>query len=383
MFFNDEKGYALLLTLVVIIILSIILSAVLFSINNEIHITRFQVNRTNAFYLAEAGLEYAINIILNDKLEDGNIVEEDGDILPEKLDYLINLLTNNSSNSFERINIDTSNLEIGDTFDISSTANVNGISVNLNIDFSREIRELILNSAITSYGDVSVSNGAKVYGDIKIDEGTVNGDGKVTGDIVNINNFKSDYKLTPFPDNLIDDGEFIAISEEPNIISSDGQYDLIKAINAKITFDLVFGDIIIRTNKLDIQNGQIFLENVGDGQLKLYIEESFNLKGKFNMDGVPEDVTIYYGDDTRALDSTELDSTIYISEGSEFVGSIIAPNAKIVVNGGGRFKGSIICHSINLESGSAANYDDGASDSGLIIDGAYIYKVIWKENEGL
>ncbi len=372
MFFNDEKGYALLLTLVVVIILTIILSSVLFLINNEIHITKFQENRTKAFYLAEAGLEFAVNIIMNNEWKER--VDEFGDLLTGQPGHLGHLSSYFVGGDLTNVNINF--IDSDNLFEISSTAEARGISVNLKIDLIREIVE----SAIIAQGDVNISNGAKVYGNIMIydenNDNTFTNSGIISGEIINIDNF--DAYILPVLDSFIPEDGTLIIGEQYTI-SEDGEYESIEVSNSTLNIDLGGGVRAIRVRNLIIENGAIILK--GDGKLELYVEDVFNLNGKFNKNGDSQKLSVYfYGSGTE--------QTINISHGSEFVGFIFAPDADVVVYGGGSFSGSIICNSIELNSGSEGEYDGGSepSDLDLIFQGANKYKIIWKEldrDEGL
>lgn len=72
---KKEEGSVLVISFVTVLILLVIITGIVMIINNEVHIAKYEENKVKAFYIAEAGVEYASIVLADDDSwdEDGKL----------------------------------------------------------------------------------------------------------------------------------------------------------------------------------------------------------------------------------------------------------------------------------------------------------------------
>jgi len=417
---KNEKGYALLLVLVTMLIMAV-LGTVLISVStSQVKEAIKQQDRIQAHYLAYYGALATVDWILS-----GNTVPE-GSSNTVTLDH----------GSFT-INVDTSNQ---DQLLITAQGTVNNYSETVNVlltkqgggssgefPFPTDMAIFAIgqgsqsNPAIQLTGSSTIINGAAGTnsigsnsvqfawstslsgGDLYIgpggDPNTVvqqsnNQSGNISGgDIIPL----QAERLYPtptfpeFPNNLINRGDFSTpwVSGEYYLIDNDGQYGTISATsNRTITIDMDGGDRIIRVGTLNVSQGHINLINLGENsRLTLYVEDAFILGGSstINNAGAVKNLMMYYkglaepsiGGNTRYVGNYFAESAgISIAGSNGITGHIItlgtavnitgdaslltrvlyAPNAHVAIGGSGSITGSIIANSLRIDGAGVLSY---------------------------
>ena len=85
---KNEDGAALVLSLIIILVLIVLIGALANSINNNIGFTKRHEDTTKAFYAAEAGIEYAVNIMINDRSSLEHLVEDEFNVIADSSNYI-------------------------------------------------------------------------------------------------------------------------------------------------------------------------------------------------------------------------------------------------------------------------------------------------------
>ncbi len=159
----------------------------------------------------------------------------------------------------------------------------------------------------------------------------------ITGTIARLPSFRN-YPLPifpAFPTNLTA-RDLLTTTKEDKIIPADGSYTKISIVsNRRVYVDLAGGTRILRVGDLDIQQGQLVLQNAGAaGKLIIYVDNKLTLAGSstINQGGNPAQCVIYYKG-TNAVNfsgSTNSDASLFIQ------------NANLTIGGSGGVTGDII-----------------------------------------
>lgn len=72
--FKSERGYALLLTIILTTVISILGAALLLSLSSEIKMNRVMEERSITIYLAQAGIEHGLNVLENTPIGESPMV---------------------------------------------------------------------------------------------------------------------------------------------------------------------------------------------------------------------------------------------------------------------------------------------------------------------
>lgn len=426
---EKEDGSALVLTLIIIFVLVILISGLSYLLSGEIRFVKYEEDRNKAFYIAEAGIEYALTIF-----EDDDSWDESGN--------LNSVLLNNISGIFDGTLSSLSMNEVEGTTTIQATGIVDDVSVDLEVDVSIVNTGMVFDRAVFSDTDINISGSSTVNGNLATNTGVISltGNPNINGDIYigpeadpeiavvyphnyNLDSeiYKEDSERTytlpefpDFPDNLPYRGNFTTpwVPGTYYEINQDGEYNTISATsNRTITIDLGGGERTIRVRNLNISQGHIELINIGNGKLTLYVDDYFTLNGSstINNNGNPDDVFMYYkGSNTiNPSGSTKFIGSIYaetadisitgsggitghiISGGetinisgdsSAHVRALLAPEATVNVSGSGSLSGAIVCDTINMSGDTTVNYQE-FNDIGLpeiIEEGESEYSIVWK-----
>jgi hypothetical protein len=214
--------------------------------------------------------------------------------------------------------------------------------------------------------------------------------------------------LPEFPEGLPVRTSFTLNGSNSKTINSSGYYDSITIqSNTTLTIDTTSGDIILRINKLDVQQGKINIK--GTGKVKLYLDELISLKDSLNENGDENQVELYCNNagTFTIAGGTTINALLYfgntnllISGGASLKGDIVtagilvrfsggtyadpkiiyAPNANIYISGGANIDVAVIGSSVSVTGDSTVTLKepsievqvpiitDGSSNSGYKID---------------
>ena len=370
---NDERGSALLMTIVVALVLAVIGGSYALMGMSETRQARLAVQDVQAFYVARSGADAVAQGLIDN---------------PDKISEVIGL----TSKAIEIAELGSFTVRVEDEEDLgmirlistgtvgsrSRTVHLTILKDNLMPDFDCAIfatgtgssnepvirmegsARIIGTAGTNSTGDSSIqflwSTGVE-GGDLLIGPGAdpnqvistprpdINGHVNMgsSGDkqykIASLEEFR-DYPAPVFPDfpsNLNRKPDFV----DQNIpIDDNGYYDLIRTSgNRSLYIDVNYGTRIIRVRELDL-GGPIKLLNVGDkGQLLLYVDEKIkrnggdvlinyppNDQGPFN----PKSLTLFY-----AGNDPFLDTQFKIS------GNVVVEKAPIELGHSARLRGNI------------------------------------------
>lgn len=186
------------------------------------------------------------------------------------------------------------------------------------------------------------------------------------------------------------DDEVLAWNHKDITIDQDGHYNLIKTNSYTLNIDIGEG---VRTLVVDnfTVNGSGRVNIIGNGLLKLYVTNTFNLSGSstFNAGGDADNVIMYYGgaNTFRVDGATQFVGSVYVrSADVEIVGSggvtghmitggssvnitgnasahvrvIYAPNAQVSLSGSGHVRGAVVANSCVMSGGTWITYDENA-----------------------
>lgn len=214
--------------------------------------------------------------------------------------------------------------------------------------------------------------------------------------------------LPQFPEDIPIKASFTLTGNDSRTINSNGYYNsiTIKANNT-LTIDTTNGDIIIRINEFDVQQGIININ--GTGKVKFYVDKLISLKGSLNKNGNEVQVELYCNNTGTfpIAGGTTINGSLYfgttdlhISGGAVIKGDIVtagssviinggtyadpkviyAPYANIDISGGAKIDGAVIGKNVSVTGGSTVTlkessiethipiFTDGSSDSGYKVD---------------
>ncbi len=430
---RNERGGALPIVLIILVVFSIYgVSLLSISVADSKH-ANFQEDRTQAYYLARSGAEALSSYIVNN-LE--NLTQEEREAFIDSIDnktssptklnpadggyFEVRLvkseaeLTIYATGVIEDSNIrETVTLKLlrevipGETpdpiptFDMAFFATASGTQSNPAIKMSGSTT--IKGSVGTNTtGDRSIQlawsnymrDGVLYIGPDADPNSVVQGPQKLTTHIPSGVQSLAEVREYPmpvfpeFPTGLPPRGDLrtVWIEGEFYPIYNDGYYNEIAGIEGRtITIDLGGGDRIIRVKNLNISQGFVKLQNIGEnGRLIFYVEDSFTMGGSstINQGGSIDRVMIYYagsatvnlGDNTRHVGNIFVkDAPINIANSGGIIGNIIsggsninvsgnadantrilyAPNAHIDISGSGKIKGAVVGKSFDISGGSS------------------------------
>lgn len=413
-----EEGSLLIISFAVIIILLTLITGIGRLINNEIHISRYEENRAKAFYIAEAGLEYACKVFEEDSFWDtqGNLISGQRNRLSDL--FAGTLLRLNRTEGEDN------------TVIVTSSGAINDVEVNLEMEIIKEESGGIFDKAIYADRDITMSNG-RIKGDIFLNTGslTLNGNPTLDGDVYlgsdadpeecifypNWYNFTSNvyrgeernYTLPEFPQFLEEPTGIASRSNlyynwdnTSNTISNSGHYQEINVSNNsyELNIDIYNEDIVLIADEGFKAEGDVYINRFGSGDLYLFANDIFEFKKEisisngtgeiyiiadsfksggsshFNIDYVEGNgkVQFYIKEQFSLTGSSTVnntgnagdlmlyykgDSKILLPGATKFVGSVYAEKADINVTGSGGIKGHIITggENVSIRGGSSAN----------------------------
>ncbi|ADQ14867.1 pilus assembly PilX N-terminal domain-containing protein [Halanaerobium hydrogeniformans] len=171
---KSEDGAVLVLSIIIILVLTVLVTALVGSINSNISFTKRHENDIKAYYAAEAGIEQGINVLLIDRENIDNYISDNSNDTDDE-DYIKDY-KNDSFNDFESFELRVKEGSGDDEYDFksigSSGSDVTKI-IYTTININSEMGAGMFNNALTTEGDLNID-----LSDWSGDDET-----KITGDI--------------------------------------------------------------------------------------------------------------------------------------------------------------------------------------------------------
>ncbi len=375
---KNERGYALVLVLVIMLALFMLGTALISVSTSQVREAVKQQERLQAYYLAYSGANSVVEWVMDDgdvpvgtsdvvQLDMGSFyvkVDEDNDIFT-----VTSYGTNNGYT--ETVNVSLTRQVTGTNggfpfpTDMAVFATAQGSSVRPAIEITGST---IVDGPIgtNSTGANSVQFGWSTYlnGDLFIGSGSDpdivvqqsnHQTGNVDGGIYTIQNERAYPELVfpDFPTGLIDRGSYTAdwypIPPGGHRISEDGYYSSISVPN-QLTIDVGNEDRIIRVGTLDVSGGSldnIIINRTGNGRLILYVDSTFIFGGAatINNNGSTEALILYYAGS----------NTVNFIGNERFFGNVFVKEADLVIGGSAGITGNILTGGENVEINGAAD----------------------------
>lgn len=382
-YIQNKRGYALVLVLILIVVMSVFALGVLATTATSIKQSSTERDYQGVYYIAEAGamlkLEQIEKVIneLNEEIKNGiysdklevkdyfkmleskpafkkEIFGEDYFKTEAKAEVEEIELIDDSNENFREYKL-ISKGKIGER--------TRTVEQTFKVTFHKPIsnsNESILktNFAVHSNGTIKINGSAKIIGDVatKLSKsqnpisGTINGEKIFDVEIAEMPSFPTDFDKKG---NLLKNFGFKKLQKDNEF----GYYGKIELHN-KDTLQIDVGDSYreLVVDELILGHKDSRLEIVGSGLLIIYVNKELSLNGriynvdtKFNKDNA-QVVILYEGKNT------------YIHSGSgnkgkdDFNALIIAPNSEIKLSGNFQINGSIIAKSIEMSGSSTINY---------------------------
>ncbi len=322
-FDKENKGYFLVSTFIILLILLTVGAIILNITLAEYKQAEKDKNRVKAYYLARSGAELTADSII------------DGEIPLEENNY--DLMENNGK-LISSINI-TSDSGSSDYIIESISPDINGVTetVRLKLEFTS-----IFDSALFADGDIQLHNNTIVIGDVE-SRGSINDNGNIDGEII-----QNSEREIPLIDHWPDENEepfdnkvdlptpgWNGNGQPSNFeISESGYYEDIEIKNNEVlTIDTTGKDNVkILTDNMNIKGT---IDITGDGAVSFYAKEGKQIQTPNVY--IPNEIYIYLGN--------ENDFTIIAN--SDFNGFIHAPKGTVELQSSGTtVNGSIIAKNI-------------------------------------
>jgi len=344
---KPQKGYALVLVIVVAAALTILGSALMTLSLSE---TKFSINQSNqlqARYISQAGLDTVAKYVINDPTKAVNGTQISSNSFISGGSFVTTITGDNGSpiklKSVGTVGTNTATLylEMTPTSNSTSTIFNNVVYSPKDLDVSGGT----INGPIQSSGMITVNN-----------EKTIN---SYTGSDGKIYDFKENTAMTLPPfiiPTLMNKGD-LSIGNDSSSISGDAQYgDISIGPNGTLTFTPpVNGILRIVANSIDCK-GDINIANNG-GKVYLFVKDSVTMQTPHSSSSI--NLVIFLGNYDASgnyiLDGNGFSGEFQTKGNGSFDGYIYGPKARINNNSSSTINGSIICDTFSL-SNFTVNY---------------------------
>lgn len=340
---RSQKGAALPVALMVLLVLSLLGTALWqYSTADAVQVARAE-NEMRAYYLARSGADATAAWMVNPVNDGGRLIGSTS--APKEFGggtLVVDVYRNPDARS-EII--------------IRSVATVNEVQVTAGLTL-QEITGArpIFGSAVFVATSITLENEARVYGDVEIrPEGTVviKNQGSITGQIFRIDRTPA---LPPFPDDLPRKGD-VEVRNRTVVINAPGHYNEIEVEgNGELIFDTGTGggDLRVRVGELEIKNqGRLTVR--GNSRLLLYVDEFEGLNNSaINEAGDPSRLIMFVSRDVELKNATC------------FYGAIYAPGVDMEMKNTASINGAVVAKSIELKNKARLTYGE-IDETGLPI----------------
>jgi hypothetical protein len=327
--FKDERGIALPLALIVMLVVSLLgVSLWQYSMTDNIQVTR-QDNQMKAYYIARSGAESTASWM---KHNNGNSL----------------LGKTSAGNAFGdgsytvRVNEGP-----GNRVYVESIATVNGVSETVKLAMRKVsyfgAGEALFDNAVYASSVVILGGNVNILGNVQ-SGGTLT----INGNAVSINGTfgikKMDYPEAIFPDGLTNALPFnLDIGNKATTNIFDGQ----RYGSVKTKSDLIFtpngNTMVVRMSKLETQNAAIKVN--GPGRVLLYIDDLLDLKGDVLCS--PEQFLVFAAPG----------AVVSLPKGnSQFNGYVYGPGCNLDFSGTQNFRGAIIAGTAHTSGNTSIGY---------------------------
>jgi len=408
---ENQEGYALVPTIVILAVLIIVLYTMTSLVANEIGFVVLDRNNKQTFYTAEAGLEYA-NTLLNDetKWDDDNLIKDDRDTISGF----------NPNVTLESL----TKQESGNIVTLESTAvHNNGAQSIITVQYDKEtIISNVFDYSLVADGDIELKNKVKVYGiDNDIDNDGIpyyedsniqyDLDGDGTAEDYNENFDLDDDDIPLKEDSFIDiDGDGIAEFRDyeddsygdiytTGLVTEKNDTEIINAVvkdeqteniipeiydqiynqivdsqgNLRDSITTENGTTTISSNYIDLKNG----DNYEFDNNIVYLDQSVSFPHGVNLTG--EGILIVNGDITfkNSVFNEEDQDLLIISNGnvyfknSSYFNGMVYAEEKITINAKVDIFGTAISRS-QIEDTTISVANGGSDPSAVIYDRSYL-----------
>ncbi|QTL98547.1 hypothetical protein GM661_11505 [Iocasia frigidifontis] len=274
---GKQGGSVLVLSMVLMLTLIVLAAGMAVTINNEIHISRYEENMLQADYYAESAVEYASYLLADDSKWDDN------ELINEEKAKIVNLL---NGLDIEKLSRNIS----GDEYIIDSVIKYNSVSRKLSVTY-KIIFDDVYNNAIANYSNIHFNGNEK---------GEINGNIKTAGKIEDVQAgsdmvFNGEWIEGQDPEFIPDYNDFFTTDYTDLVFDQNSQNTLnfnqeIKDIDYGVVFDkelTILGEGILvvkghltfkKHTKINKNSDDFFIIICSDNVL---FEESAKLEGNF------------------------------------------------------------------------------------------------------
>lgn len=217
-------------------------------------------------------------------------------------------------------------------------------------------------------GSVSVSGSATVTGNINASSWDANSASRVTGTLNHVptTNFLFPAVSMPLPNGLTPQSNFSTTKDNTPVFPGAGHYHNFK-VNHRLDINVPSSaDVVIRVGVLSITNkGSIHISGPGTGNVVFHVDNSLDLDGKDNINhgGSPARLQIFH----HGSSEVELTGQVVI------VGSLITNTASIEISGNAAVSGHILTNSTSVKIGKAADNNNNKKSVPAVLPGQVIY----------
>lgn len=374
---SGDKGSVLIGVLILVVIVVLVMGAVASFITHGIQRTKATSARLQALYLAEAGVEKAIEQLKEDWDNTNPVYEVD---FPSSGDKVIGRY----SFEFEDAGDDSKQI-------IKSSGTAGSETVTVKVEVSQNLGSSlpkVMTDGVFARNKIYLDGSAWIRGPVNTNsivpksvfldwstgiDGNVNvgpdvdpnavitGNGQVVGQKGSL----SEPYPTPlplpdfpgFPTDLPHRGNFTAgwNPSPPYYITDDGEYNKLEVLSTLI-INVGSGTRHIRVKDLSVTgSGKIILE--GTGKLEFYVDEKFTIA---NSGGINVDSNNNVGDSSRVLLYYKGTNTMEFAGDVRFAGSVYAETANLSIGGSGKLVGSF------ATSGTEVSISGGSWQQGVL-----------------
>ncbi len=374
---STEKGSVLIGVLILVIVVVMVMGAVASFITHGIHRTQATSARLQALYLAEAGVEKAIEQLKEDWDNTAGSVGASDEWIDfpssgDKIGKYKFTIDPQDEGSDRRIieghgtaGSETVTVEV--EISLLPKAMTEGVFARdkIYLDGSTWIRGPV-NTNSTAPESVFLDWSTGIDGNVNVGpygnpNTVITGNGKVEGQKGSLS--KPYYTPLPdfpgFPTDLPHRGDFTAgwDPSPPYYITDDGEYNKLEVLSTLI-INVGSGTRRIRVRELSVlDSGKIILE--GEGKLEFYVDEEFTITGSSGIN-VDPDNTSKVGDSSQVLLYYKGTNTMEFAGNVRFAGSVCAETANLSIGGSGKLVGSF------ATSGTEVSISGGSWQQGVL-----------------
>ena len=314
-----------------------------------------------AYSMAEAGGNYANNLVKFDIENDGTY--DDTYSIHNKT-FTLDDSGGTQEGQF-KIMVDDTNS--GYTLVHSIGTISSGISSNVEVKITYSMNKTsfeIFDQVLFAKNAINLKKNVTIVGDLATNDSSVSKDPSVT--ITGDEKINAGITLTPI---IFACGTCVT---DKNINSSetwfDGTYEYLNVTIQRNEILAISGDVILYVKEDFFAEIGSTIKLLSNSSLTIYVDNSLTLKKDFSVEFDPQtdrakDFVIY---------GTSNADTISLEKGITFIGTIYAPTADIYIKKAQIIGGAIVGNTITVGQGAAIVYDHGVKDIVTPVDGTMV-----------